>query len=73
MTVEDEMKTEIKRIENEMSLLDNELEKLHKRIVQVLMVRKKKERDLKVLKSNFTNDKDDKEFQTTLSKLLGEM
>lgn len=72
MTVEDEMKNEVKRLEREILLLDEELEKLHKRIVNILMIKKKKEHDLHILKANFIEDKEDREFQTTLAKLLKE-
>lgn len=70
MTLENEMHAEIKRLEREISVIDEELEKLHKKIVQLLMIRKKKEHDLRALKATFEEEVDDKEFQTTLAKLL---
>ena len=68
MPLEDEMQNEVKRLEREIIVLDEELEKLHRKILQLIMIRKKKDHDLKVLKRNF--DEDEKEFQTTLAKLL---
>jgi predicted nucleic acid-binding Zn-ribbon protein len=70
MGVEDEMQNEVRRLEREIYILNEELEKLHKRLVQILMIKKKKEHDLHVLKSNSSEETYDKEFQTTLAKLL---
>ena len=73
MSVEDEMRLELRRIEREISILDEELEKLHGKILQILMVRKKKEHDLKVLRSNFgENSFEGGDIQTTLARLLKE-
>ena len=72
MPLEDEMKSEIDRLENEISIIDEELEKLHKKILQLLMIRKKKDHDLRVLKSNFGDVSIERDFQTTLARLLRE-
>ncbi len=69
MSLEQEMRNEITRLEKELIFLDDELEKLHNRIVELMAVRKKKDHDLRVLKSNF-GENDEKEYQTTLAKLL---
>ena len=68
MPLEQEMQNEVRKLEREIYILDEELEKLHKKILQIIMIRKKKEHDLKILKKDFSED--DKEFQTTLAKLL---
>ena len=73
MPIEEEMQLEIRRLEREITILDEELEKLHKRILNLLMIRKKKEHDLRVLKTNFYGElPEEKEWQTTLSRLLRE-
>ena len=41
MPLEEEMENEVKRLEREIFVLDEELEKLHKKILQLMMVRKK--------------------------------
>lgn len=68
MPFEEEMENEVKRLEKEISVIDEELEKLHTKILQLIMIRKKKDHDLKILKRDFGED--EKEFQTTLAKLL---
>lgn len=68
MPFEEEMQNEVKRLEREISVIDEELEKLHTKILQLIMIRKKKDHDLKILKRDFGED--EKEFQTTLAKLL---
>ena len=68
MPLEEEMQNEVKKLEREIYILDEELEKLHKKILQLIMIRKKKDHDLKILKRDV--DEDEKEFQTTLAKLL---
>jgi hypothetical protein len=73
MTIEDEMKLEIKRLEQELSFLDSELEKLAEKMEKFIMIRKKKERDLSILKMNFGEASENKEIQTTLARLLKEI
>ncbi len=68
MPLEQEMQNEVRKLEREIYILDEELEKLHRKILQIIMIRKKKEHDLKILKKDFGED--EKEFQTTLAKLL---
>lgn len=73
MSLETEMRNEMRRIEREIATVDNELEKLHNKIVQLVMIRKKKDRDLRILRSNFGEEtKDEEEIQTTLARLLKE-
>lgn len=72
MPLEEEMRLEIRKLEKEIDLLDEELTKLHGRILHILAIRKRKEHDLKTLRANFEPTEEDKEFQTTLAKLLKE-
>lgn len=72
MPLEEEMRFEIRKIEKEIELLDEELTRLHGRILHILSIRKKREHDLKTLRQNFEPAEEDKEFQTTLAKLLKE-
>ncbi|MFH0949054.1 MAG: hypothetical protein V1802_01040 [Candidatus Aenigmatarchaeota archaeon] len=74
MAIENEMRSEIRKLEKEISFLDDELEKLHNKIVQLIMLRRKKEHDLRVLKANFEEPSaiDEREVQTTLARLLKE-
>lgn len=73
MTLEHEMLAEITRLENELTQIDNELRKLQEKTVNLINIRKKKEYNLAVLKSNFAEVKDDKEVQTNLTRLLKEL
>ena len=71
MAIEEEMQLEIRRIEREIVLIDEELEKLHKKILALMDIRKRKDHDLRVLRTNFYGElPEDKQWQTTLAKLL---
>lgn len=73
MPIEEEMQLEIRRLESEIATIDEELEKLHKKILNLFMIRKKKDHDLRVLRINFYGElPEDREWQTTLAKLLRE-
>ena len=73
MAIEEEMQLEIRRLEREVAAIDEELEKLHKKILGLLGIRKKKDHDLRILRINFYGElPEDKEWQTTLAKLLRE-
>jgi len=72
MTWEEQLKMEIRKIEKEISILDQELEKYHVNILKILTVKKKKEQDLKTLRANFETPEDEKDFQISLAKLLKE-
>ena len=71
MTLEQEMRNEIRKLEREIDSIDEELEKLHMRIIQLISTRKKKDHDLRILRENFELG-EDKDIQTTLERLLGE-
>ncbi len=71
MTLEEEMRNEIRKLEREIDSIDDELEKLHTRIVQLIATRRKKEHDLRILRANFELG-EDKDMQTTLERLLRE-
>ena len=72
MSYEDQMKLEMRKIEKEINILDQELEKLHINILKIITVCKKKEQDLKTLRTNFETPDDEKDFQVSLAKLLKE-
>ena len=69
MSLETEMRNEMRRLEKEIAKIDEDLERLHGKIVKLVMIRKKKDRDLRILKANFGEEVED-EMQTTLAKLL---
>lgn len=70
MSLESEMRQEITRLENEISEIDRELEKLQAKIVNLINIKKKKEHNLSVLKSNFNENWREIEIQTDMKKLL---
>lgn len=73
MPLEDEMRAEMRKLEREVDVIDQELEKLHTKILQLLIIRKKKEHDLRILRTNFDEtDIDERDIQTTLARLLKE-
>ncbi len=69
MPIEEEMRREVARLEREIDLIDVEMEKLHNKILQLIAIRKKKEHDLRILRGDY---EEDKEFQTTLARMLRE-
>lgn len=70
MGMDEEIKNEIRKLEAEISLIDDELEKLHSKILQILMLRKKKEKLLRSLKPDVEEQKD---IQTSLVRLQKEI
>jgi hypothetical protein len=72
MSLENEMKQEMLRLESEIAEIDAELQKLQAKVVNLLNIKKKKEHNLSVLKSNFSGYDDEKEIQTNLQQLLKE-
>ncbi|MBI4014438.1 MAG: hypothetical protein HY365_00610 [Candidatus Aenigmarchaeota archaeon] len=67
MTIEEEMRHEIAKLELEITELDREIERFSLRLMALQSVRKKKERDINILKANF-NEGESKEIQTTLAR-----
>ena len=67
MAIEQEIENEIKKLEREISSLDDELQNIHKKIVDVILLKKKKEKELHILKGDL---EEEKELQTSLSKLF---
>ena len=65
------MRNEIRKLEKEIDSIDDDLEKMHTRIAQLISVRKKKEHDLRVLRANFDIG-EEKDTQLTLERLLRE-
>ena len=72
MPLEEEMRHEMRKLEKEIMLIDDELEKLHSQILHLIAIRKKKEHDLRILRQNFGEENDAAQIQTTLAKLLRE-
>jgi len=70
MSLENEMRQEITRLELEIAQIDEELQKLQTKVVNLVNIKKKKEHNLSVLKANFSEGEDDKEVQTSLQQLL---
>ncbi len=69
MSLENEMRHEITRLETEIGQIDAELQKLQTKIVNLINIRKKKEHDLTILKSNFMETQEEMEIQTDLKQL----
>lgn len=72
MALEDEMMHEIKRLEDEILLLEKELKHITERTEQLTRLQQKKKRDLDILKSHFNminGNGEKKEIQTTLARL----
>ncbi len=69
MTIEEEMRFEIRRLEKEIDSIDTEMEKHQTRILELISSRKKKEHDLRILRSNFELVSQ-QDIQTTLDKLI---
>ncbi len=73
MPIEDEMRLEIRRLEKEISLIDNELEKLHNKMIHLIEIRKKNEHELKIFRASFGEDLgNDVQIQSNLARLLRE-
>ena len=74
MPLEEEMRHEVDKLEKEIEVLDEEIQKLYTKVVNLINIRKKKEYNLKVLKENFGiyTELTDKDIQMTLSHLLKE-
>ena len=71
MPLEEEMRREIKRLEEELFLIDKELKNLLDRSEQLIKIQIKKKRDLDILESHFNEingeSKKKKKIQTTLA------
>ena len=72
MALEEQMRFEIRRLEKEISLLDDELEKLYNKMAHIHAIKRKKEHDLRILRENFGEPSEDVEIQLTLANLLKE-
>jgi len=60
------------KLEKEIDAIDTELEKMHNKIVDLIVIRKKKERDLRILRANFGLEAPESEVQVTLERILKE-
>lgn len=73
MPLEEEMRHEMYKLEREIALIDEEIQKLYTKVANLINIRKKKEHDLKVLKENFgITEAEYINIQTSLSKMLKE-
>ncbi len=68
MSVEDEIILGRKRLEAEILMIDNEMERLHTKLLHMIKVRNKKEHDLRILRM----DSDIEDIQINLTKVLKE-
>lgn len=60
------------KLEKEIDAVDTELEKMHNKIVDLIVLRKKKERDLRILRANFGLEAPESKVQVTLERILKE-
>jgi hypothetical protein len=67
MPIEQEIENEIKKLEREILSIDSELENIHKRIVDLILLKRKKEKELHILKGDL---EEEKELQTSLARLF---
>ena len=67
MPIEQEIENEIRKLEREISSIDDELQNIHKKIVDIILLKKKKEKELHMLKGDL---EEEKELQTSLSRLF---
>ncbi len=72
MALEEQMRVEVRRLEKEVALIDEELSRLYKKIEHALALRKKKEHDLRILRENFGEPEEDIEIQLSLANILKE-
>ena len=70
MSLEEEMKREIRRLENQILTLDLEIDKINHKVAELTRIRLKKETDVRILKSNFYPEEMQKETQSTLIGLV---
>jgi asparagine synthetase B (glutamine-hydrolysing) len=69
MSLEQEMKFEIKRLENEILSLDTQIDRFNLQMSELMKLRQKKEHDVRVLKYNFYPEElpeTEKQRQSTL-------
>ena len=72
MALEEQMRVEVRRLEKEIVLIDEELARLYKRIEHALALRKKKGHDLRILRENFGEPEEDIEIKLSLANILKE-
>lgn len=61
MSLEEEMRREVDRLEREIEDIDMRLKKLHDKVFHLIELRGKKEHDLKTLKGSFAEEEIDLE------------
>jgi chromosome segregation ATPase len=71
MKLEEAMRHEITRLEEEINAIDAELDKLEAKMQHLTAERRKKAYDLKALTASFDIDYVDKESQAILDRIIG--
>ena len=72
VNLEDEMRHEIEKLEKEISVIDEDLQKLRDKMLRLMEERKKKTHDLRILKVNFGLQEPESDIQVTLDRILKE-
>lgn len=70
MPLEEEMRNEIRKLEKELSDINEAIEKLSTKVVNLINIRKKKEHDLKILRETFEPAAEKEDIQITLDKMV---
>lgn len=70
MPLEDEMRNEIQKLEREITLIDEDLQKYSLKMTNLLNVKKRKEHDLKILQETFEIPTTSEDVQITLDDLF---
>jgi septal ring factor EnvC (AmiA/AmiB activator) len=67
----DEIKKAIYRIEQDIDRIEREISELNSKIEQLQIIKSKKERDIRILRSHFNNEPSQKkQMQTSLVELI---
>ena len=72
MTLEEQMKLEMRKLENEIAVIDIQLDKINHHQAELVKIRQKKEHDLKALRYNFYPE-EELQREKRQSTLLGHM
>lgn len=72
VTLEEEMRHEMLKLEQELKEIDSELQKLRDKMIFLMDSRKKREHDLRILRTNFGLEEPEDDIQITLDKILRE-
>lgn len=70
MSLEEEMRNEIRKLEKELFEIDVTIQKLSLKTVNLINIRKKKEHDLKILRETFEPSTEREDIQITLDRTV---